>query len=237
MTDDLEDLEALAADYVLGTLEEAERRRAAALTESDPAFARLVEAWSQRLAPIQEAIPPVDPPPQLWHRIEAALPRPAARPPRTPLWHRIGFWRWWSLGTSAVAAAFAFYVAAIELGPKPEERFVAVLSSADQEAAWLVTVDVKAGSLTIRPVLDVAAANQDYELWLIPGPETVPRSLGLLDQEQEVAIPIALDVQRAVTNAPVLAVSLEPAGGSPTGLPTGPVLFQGKLLSLEGRDH
>lgn len=237
MTDDLEDLEALAADYVLGALDEAERRRAAALTESDPAFARLVDDWSRRLAPIQAAIPPVAPPPQLWQRIEAALPKIATvqsrAPSRESFWDRIGFWRWWSLGASAVAAALAFYVATIELGPKPEDRFVAVLNSGDQQPAWLVTVDVKAGSLTIRPLLDVAAANQDYELWLITGPETPPRSLGLLDQTRELAIPISLEVQQAVPKVPALAVSLEPAGGSTTGLPTGPVLFQGKLLSLE----
>lgn len=237
MTDDLEDFEALAADYVLGTLDEAERHRAAALTESDPAFARLVDAWSRRLAPIQAAIPPVEPPPQLWQRIEAALPRQAAAQARITsgetLWDRIGFWRWWSLGASAAAAALAFYVATTELGPKAEDRFVAVLNSGDQQPAWLVTVDVKAGNLTIRPLLDVAAANQDYELWIITGPETPPRSLGLLDQDRELAIPISLDVRQAAAKVPALAVSLEPAGGSTTGLPTGPVLFQGALLSLE----
>jgi anti-sigma-K factor RskA len=35
-----------------------------------------------------------------------------------------------------------------------------------------------------------------------------------------------------LTNIPALAISLEPKGGSPTGQPTGPILFTGPVIRL-----
>ncbi|MDJ0951212.1 MAG: anti-sigma factor [Alphaproteobacteria bacterium] len=235
MTDELDQLEALAADYVLGTLDESERRRVRSRLSRDPELARLVQEWTLRLSPVAEALPPVEPPPHVWQRIEAALDetRPAAR--RESLFERLGFWRWCTAGAAAAAAVLALYVA---LGPLPTDapappRYVATLSQDPAAPAWLATVDLEARQVLVRPVGQVAGHDGAFELWLIAGAESPPRSLGLLPPSQEVALPISAELAGAISPAAALAVSLEPVGGSPTGLPTGPVVYQAPLIGLD----
>ena len=243
MTDQLDDTEALAAEYVLGTLDEAARRRAEDLLARDAAFARLVDHWTRRLTPVTEAVPPVEPSPEVWRNIEAAIardraaatapqrPTMVARP--TPLLERLGFWRLWAVGASAVAAALALYIAVDRgpVSPTPETRFVAVLNEGAATPAWVVTVDLATEQLTIRPVAAVAVADRALELWLLAGAEAQPRSLGLLDPLQPASFQVTSIVEAGLPAGTALAVSLEPLGGSPTGLPTGPVVYQGMLLS------
>lgn len=129
--------------------------------------------------------------------------------------------------TAGLAALL--FVAPLPFAPVPESRFVAVLSEGPASPAWLVTVDITEQQLTIRPVTELAAKNKSYELWVVAGGDAPPRSLGLLDPLQQINLPIAAEL---ATPTAALAVSLEPAGGSPTGLPTGPVVYQGALLSV-----
>ena len=249
MSDTFDDSEALAAEYVLGTLDREERRRAEARLATDQAFARMVDDWSRRLGPLSEAVPPVAPPPEVWAAIEAALPAErraavqSARPgqqrsPRptkqmAPLFERLGFWRWATGGAVAVAAALALAIALVPLRPVQETRYMAVLESGPGKPAWLVSVDIAARQMTVRPLGELALADKSYELWLVAGPEAPPQSLGLLTPDSDKAIPISADLGSEVPRAAAFAVSLEPAGGSPTGLPTGPVLYQGAILPVE----
>jgi len=239
MSEELDDSEALAAEYVLGTLDREERQRAQARLATDHAFARMVDDWSRRLAPLSEAVPPVEPPPTAWAAIEAALPaeRRATRAPPRPLsswasiWRSLGFWRWATGGAVALAAGLALYIAVTPLQPAPESRYVAVLESGPGQPAWLVSIDIAARQMTVRPFGDLALADKSYELWLIEA-TAQPKSLGLLSPDDDRAIPISADLGSAVPRAVAFAVSLEPAGGSPTGLPTGPVLYQGAILPV-----
>ena len=235
MNDDLDEIETLAAEYVLGTLDAEARRRAEARLASDRAFARLVDDWSRRLTPLSEAVPPVEPTRDIWPAIESALTaeRRAPAPPRkSRFWERIDFWRWTTGGAVAVAASLALYIAVAPLRPSPETRFVAVLEAGPGAPAWLVNIDVATQVMTVRPLGDLLLADRAYELWLIPGPEAQPRSLGLLDAADERAIAISAELGAAMPQAAAFAVSLEPEGGSPTGLPTGPVVYQGAILPV-----
>lgn len=248
MNGDLNDREALAAEYALGTLAPADRARAEAMRAGDPAFARLVDAWEAKLAPVAEAVGEVAPPPEAWRGIETALAgrrRPTAkdsgRPPSPPLplGERLTFWRWTTAGALAVAACLAFYIVGSQwIGPEPETRYVAVLNAGESRPAWLLTVDTGARTLIIRPVADIGIADGDVpgaglELWLVKDAATPPRSLGLLDPSRTLAFPIAAAVDDGRLDAAAFAVSLEPAGGSPTGLPTGPILYQGRVYPIE----
>jgi len=235
MTDELDDLEALAAEYVLGTLDVRERWRVEKRLRSDPAFDALVRDWSRRLAPLSEAVPPVDPPPEIWNEIEASLPK-QARPTAevvslTERRRNVALWRSWALAATAVAAALALYI-----GSTPpsitETRYVAVLNRGEASPSWLVSVDIADKTLSIRPLADVAVPDKDLELWLVSTEDVPPRSLGLLNAQHEISIPISAVLRQEVPKAAALAVSLEPAGGSPTGLPTGPVLYQGAVLPI-----
>lgn len=235
MRNDPDRLDALAAGFVLGTLDAAERREAQARLDRGEPFACLVEAWSERLAPLAEALPSIEPPADLWPRIEGALwPKTAARLRPTSLVtsrRRIPAWRWPALAAS-VAAAIAMLVAATAPEPSPSGRYIALLESGPAQPAWAVTLDLSDGEVSARPLGRLAAVAGSYELWIVPRDGGAPLSLGLLAPDADRPIRLAAKVLSTVPQASALAVSLEPTGGSPTGLPTGPVLYQGSLLAL-----
>ena len=240
----------LAAEFALGVLDSADRRRALTLYGRDQAFTRQVDAWNQRFAPLNEGLEPESPPVAVWDRIEAELgPREKLAPgasrrkaaPETSqlrLIDSLRFWRWCASGSMAAAAAMACYVLLLpaSLAPQPEERYVAVLNNGPSEPAWLVTVDLASKQLTIRPVVEVPPSAPDgdraLELWLVADGEAAPRSLGLLKSGEESSL--VLPASWSASESPAaLAISLEPQGGSPTGRPTGPVVFQGSVLPLK----
>lgn len=240
MTDaDREELEQLAGEYVLGTLESPYRERFETRLASDPELRRLVEGWQFRLGSLVEMLPGELPPANVWAQIERATaapevsgaafvrPREAVLSRRLGLWWCIGFWRWLALGACAATIALAAY-----LGTMPQDgkaTLIAVLNDANANPVYLINADPSAGRIAARPV-GAAPSDGALELWVITGGDP-PRSLGLLAHGAPTRREIPTDVARALRQGATLAVSREPAGGSPTGRPTGPVLYQGRLLA------
>jgi anti-sigma-K factor RskA len=199
----------LAAEYVLGTLAPAEWRAARDRAAVDGAFAARVAAWEARLAPLNDGFPEAPVPPGALAALEARLfPVPRRR--------RRG-WGWWLAGALAAAA---LVVVAVEIGrapPPPAPALTAELAAADGALVFAARYDPAAARLTVTRARGAPASpGQDYELWAIDA-AGVPRSLGLLPSAT-----VAFDV--ALPPGQVLAISLEPAGGSPQPVPTGPVL-------------
>ena len=223
------DRDALAGEYVLGTLDAATAARVTAALAHDAALRRLVAEWEARLAPLAELARPEAPPPDLWARIEAGLPGAARPAVHEPAWRRLNLWRGWAVAATAVAAGLAVAV----LQPRvPEERFMTVLVSDRSQAAWTAQFD-RSGALQLAAIRPVGAeppttpADRVMQLWALPPGATAPTSLGLLPREGG-RVSIA---QPAVKPVPgmLIEISLEPPGGSPTGRPTGPILFIGRL--------
>lgn len=218
----------VAAEYVLGVLSAEERRAVQARIAREPALRAEIEYWEQRLGPLASELEAIDPPPQVWPKIEAAL---AADAHRGTLWQNLPFWRWAAIGSAAVAAASiaAFvYVARIQSANVP---LVAKLESNGGGAGFVVAIDTGSGGLTIVPAALADVSQRALELWLIvPGEQ--PRSLGLIEAGRAVHIDVPADLLSRVAPQSTLAISLEPLGGSPTGLPTGPVIASGKLTKL-----
>lgn len=231
--------DALAAQYVAGTLRGPARRRFEVLLAAHPNLRAAVDAWRARLMPLTAAVEPQSPPPQAWAAIERRLwPASAADPAPpalAPWWRGLAFWR--------AASGFAT-VAAVGLGvllasPSPQAPpVVVVLQAADGAPAgaagastFVASLSGDGRSLVTRPVHPVVMdVNRALELWAVP-PQGAPRSLGLIKPDGLTVIdrsklPAALLDQK---NTAALAVSIEPPGGSPTGAPTGPVVFAGKL--------
>lgn len=240
----------LAAEYALGVLDAADRRRTLALYGRDRAFAREVDTWDQRLFELNEGLTPEPVPAAIWDGVQAELQLdeaptravPHITPPVTAQWNRLfeslRFWRYCTLGAAAAAVAMASYILVLPaaLTPQPGERYVAVLNSGPSEPAWLVTVDLVSRQLTIRPAVEASPEGQDggkaLELWLVADGSSAPHSLGLLKSGRENSL--ALPANWSASGSPAaLAISLEPEGGSPTGLPTGPVVFQGSMMPLK----
>jgi anti-sigma-K factor RskA len=125
-----------AAEYVLGTLDPAERAEAQALIASDPAFAALVRDWEGRLGELHALADSVDPPAAVWDAIKAKLPEteqtapfrlpeippPPPPPPRLPpnviaLSNRMVRWRMVAAATGTMAAVFALFIITSTVAP------------------------------------------------------------------------------------------------------------------------
>jgi anti-sigma-K factor RskA len=344
MYDDAQD--ALAAEYVLGTLSADEREHAEALLTLDPGFAASVRMWERRLGELNVMVEAVEPPPELWDKIKTelgavepssaappaapvlAMPEPPVEtPPATPpaespplimadepgtdsiavpppvgelpeavsdsiaaslaktlaepaeeraervvpplvippdvepkvgversadvvqLARRVSRWRRMTVVTGAIAALLALYIGLaqfapglVAIGPRapvvaqstaPAQlgaRLVAVLQQDPTAPAFLLTVDPQSRTLVVRRVSATPEAGRSYELWLISSQFPSPKSLGIVGNDEFTQRPIPGNFDVATLRTASYAVSLEPSGGSPSGVPTGPVLFTGKIV-------
>jgi anti-sigma-K factor RskA len=219
---DPEARDALAAEYVLGTLEAREAAEVARAIGTDGDLAATVARWEARLAPLQSLARPEAPPPGLWARIESALdPNPAPRR-----------WRWdaWRLGAFGAAAVAAGLAAFIVLRPAPAPQLMTVLLTDRDQPAWLVQADreeIRLASLNTRP----APPDRVLELWALPQGATAPTSLGIIPADGRITVrPTTIRPQPGM----LIEITLEPPGGSPIGRPTGPIQFIGRLAPATG---
>jgi len=226
----------LAAEYALGVLARDERARAEARMARDAAFSRLVEDWQSALAPMAGELSEVAPPPQVWDRIAASLPAtPAAGRDvsRPGLWQSLLLWRGLAAASAALAIAclgLFVYGGGFSGSPRAPAPLLASIDGGGHRH-FIATVDPSHGQVAVVPAAFAADATRVPELWLIPA-DGKPRPLGLLSATQPVTIVIPAALVPHATSDAVLAVSLEPQGGSPTGQPTGPVVATGKLTRL-----
>jgi anti-sigma-K factor RskA len=219
----------LAAEYVLGVLSMRERRAVEMRIEREPAFASEVADWEARLGGLADGVRPVAPPAQIWDRIEAAL---AARNPAPPgLWQSVTFWRSFAIGSAALAAASLTALAYVGLVAPQREPMLATLGGSGGQPSFIAAVSPRGDSLTVVPAALLTSDQRALELWVIP-PGDRPHSLGMIQPGQPVRIDVPPALRARLTPDAVLAVTLEPPGGSPTGLPTGPIVANGKLTSL-----
>jgi anti-sigma-K factor RskA len=219
--------ELTAAEYALGVLSGAERNAAELRLAREPAFARLVSAWEERLAPLVAEIDEVSPPPQAWDRIAAALPSQPET--RSGLWSSLAFWRGFGLVSALAAACLALFIyfGAANHG----EPLVAAIDGGGHHH-FVATVDARRATIAVMPAAFAGdASGRVPELWLIPA-DGKPRALGLLQADHAVTLAMPAALSPLATPNAVLAVSLEPPGGSPTGQPTGAVIASGKLENL-----
>jgi anti-sigma-K factor RskA len=228
-----ERLDALAAQYVLGTLPARVRARFGRLAQSDPVLDAAIRAWEDRLSPLADGVPPLEPPGRVWTAILARIDRSAshAAPESRTVWATVSLWRGLALTGFATAIALALVLLSPPL-ERPEATLVVVLAGQDAKPALLASADRNRRLLTIKAVTPLSpGADRSLQLWALPASGN-PRSLGLVPASGVAQIALPSDVGTALQDVPALAVSLEPRGGSPTGLPTGPVLYSGPVQRL-----
>ena len=223
-------LDALAAAYALGTLSPRARRRLAAAAKRDPAVAGALEQWQWRLAALADGAPAVTPSPRVWEGIRSRLRFEDARRAsegRSPWWSSLALWR--GLAVAGFALAFALGIALLAPRERPFESVVVVLAGPDAKPALIATAERGSRVLTVKSVAELGVArDRTLELWMLPDGRP-PQSLGLVRATGVERLPLGAPVGVALQNIPALAVSLEPPGGSPTGAPTGPVLYTGRV--------
>jgi anti-sigma-K factor RskA len=226
---DQEDDRTLAGELALGVLEGEALRAAEARAATDAHFAALVADWHARFGDLAAAATPVAPPARVWQALEDTLfdePRREAG----GLWNSLGFWRWLAGGTAALAAVCIALLVVVTL-PRGEPPLVAALQSGGAGPVFLANVDAGSGKVVVHVLEPDRDPVRVPELWVIPG-DGVPRSLGLINRHGETAIALPAALRPVTAAGATLAVSLEPAGGSPTGKPTGPVIAAGKISKI-----
>lgn len=223
-----------AAEYVLGVLPAEERQIASRRIDSETEFARLVDGWEVHLSPLGAGYPEIEPPASVKPAIDRRLfSSTAAAPaePRAGLWSSLAFWR--GLAVAAVAA-LALYVAVPYVNRRaeqPQARLVASLAADGSDVKYLAVYDSERHEVSLSHVSGALASGKDFELWMIEG-KNAPVSMGVIPAGATAHIGVSPATQQKLAQGAVLAVSLEPAGGSPTGQPTGPVVAAGDLKGI-----
>jgi anti-sigma-K factor RskA len=206
-------LDLLAAEFVLGTLAGAARRRFERWRVADPFVERRVRAWEDRLAGLAFQLEPVAPSPAVWASIERKI-GPAQQ----------GRWRAFAAAVAAVTVLGLGWLLWQELRVA-EPQAQAIIASKAGEALWRVELAADGEYVEVSAIGAVSYPDQrSLELWALP-PEAAPVSLGLMPASGRLRLALDERQRAAVGLAANVAVSEEPLGGSPTGAPTGPVLY------------
>jgi anti-sigma-K factor RskA len=219
-------IDALAAEYVLGTLRGAARRHFERWRAENWHIASRVQTWEGRLMPLALGLAPVTPGPQVWRAIEARIrvdEGSRAAPARRPALRAIAA----ALVLCLVAAGgfFAWRLNAPQLQP------VAMIKAEQGPDVWSIELDADGRQLRAIALAGAAARpGHSFELWALSAKTGgAPVSLGVLPISGQLERTLSASQQTALAHALKIAVTLEPQGGSPNGAPTGPVLFVADL--------
>ena len=218
-------LDALAVDFILGAMKGAARRRFQHLMMADIAVRRTVWRWEQHLNPMAEALPATQPDRRVWLRVQQRLGWLDVAPVSAPAKSTRPYWL--ALATAASLLLAVILLPSTQTVPLAQD--VAVIQTTDAKILWLISKADQQLAIKATAAVDRITDN-DYELWMLPANGQAPISLGLLPQRGELTVSWPNDANGISIAA--LAVSLEPLGGSPTGAPTGPVLYTAELMSL-----
>ncbi|TWX73501.1 anti-sigma factor domain-containing protein [Colwellia sp. C1TZA3] len=222
---------ALAAEYVLGTLRGPARQRFQKLMMQHSPISEATHTWEQHLNGLGEKIPPVTPDVSVWPRIEQQLgfvtePAKNNLVSITKAKPRI----WQSIAGLASAAALVLAVLLVNVAPisAPDAQQLALVNNEQTELLWALEIGTETIDIQATKTL-AAQTNADYQLWIVPADGRAPISLGLLPKTGKLTLskPQLFDEIEIAA----LAVSLEPLGGSPNGSPT-TVLYTSKLVTL-----
>ncbi|MEL6436312.1 MAG: anti-sigma factor [Pseudomonadota bacterium] len=226
--------DALISEYVLRLADPEVHKVMEAREATDPAFAAKVAETRARFSAMDDAFAPIDPPTAVKKAIDARLFGEAVPAKSSGLWGSLAFWRLSTLIGAAAAATLAVFVALAPDAQSPTAPFaVATIQTAETDGIFTVLYQADAGALSVVSQSAQMLSANDYELWAIQG-DNPPLSLGLLARNGQGQLTLGDDERLLLAaGATVLAISLEPEGGSPTGAPTGPVLGAGDLKIIE----
>lgn len=219
-------LDSLAGQYVLGTLRGLARKRFQRLLLTSNKAREATSMWEQNLNNLASAITPKIPNDEVWVQIMQRIEN-KPQSSKTLVHTKPSIWRTWSFVATAACIILAFLVIQPTSSVKQTEQ-IALVQNQDKQSLWFI--DVNAQGLAIKASSQlVAQTNKDYELWMILKGQDTPISLGLLPKQGDKLL--LKDKRFKASDIALLAVSLEPIGGSPNGLPT-EVLYTTELVLL-----
>ena len=229
-----DDLDAQAAEYVLGTLPYEQRQALARRLEHEPALRAAVDAWEQRLQSMQALAPAQVPSDYLWQRIERSLdglsPAPVvASVAASRWWQRATPWRWTT--AAGLAASLVLAVLLLRGTPAPLPTYLVVLvAPQDQAPGWVVQASSPRSAQLIPLGVAEVPAGKTLQFWTKADGWSGPVSLGLIKPGERVEVP--LETLPPLENNQLFELTLEGPTGSPTGKPHGPLQFIGRAVKV-----
>jgi anti-sigma-K factor RskA len=212
----------LASEYVLGTLRGPARRRFERWRANTPHVDQRCRYWEEHLVHVAKGLKPVQPPAHIWPAIQKRLNLTPHRSPR----------RWAKSLTLAASVVLVAGLAGLLYWrslPAVRATAVATISAKSGDEMWQVKVFGTTNRLVVQAAkLPARPAGHDYELWALPKGGN-PVSLGVLPAEGTSNRALTAIQKAALASSSQVAVSIEPPGGSPTGQPTGDVVFVAPL--------
>jgi anti-sigma-K factor RskA len=225
---DRKDMFAIADEYVLGLLETSEAAAVEAAMEWDDELRAAIASSRERFLPLDTAVEPATIKGELWSNIESRLPlqskSASLKPTHTANDNRTKHWR--AIAVSAIAATVVLAAGlTFSLTRTTEPLVIAVLLNETGEVQAVVE-DFGNERATVRMLADFAVpGDKTIQVWTLPSKEIGPVSLGLIDGVRSARLDgPALPTPRSDQ---LYEITLEQAGGSPTGRPTGPILAKG----------
>jgi len=229
-----ETVDQLASEYVLGTLTAQERREVQQRLLHDKDLAHAVDQWEARLLPLASIAPPLQPSTALWHRIAASVgyrsvEKTVPSPSIAVRWlNSLPFWR--GLSFAGVCAAVVMATTLV-LSPTTPQYLVVLAAPQSQTPGWLVRASTQNMVELVPLMVTPVPAGQTLQFWTKADGWNAPVSLGLVEPGKTIRIPLE-QLPPLETNQ-LFELTLEQAGGSPTGLPTGPIQFIGRTVHVD----
>jgi anti-sigma-K factor RskA len=235
-----EDIDALAGEYVLGTLSASARASVEERMRTEPALHDAVQGWEARLLPLTALAAPAEPSPALWSRIERTLgpvtgatsakvqPSASRASGLSGWWNNLQLWRGLAAGGFAAAAVM---VAVMVTRPLPTPQYMVVLVAPQDKAPGWVIQTSSSRQLSLVPLGTFEVPPQKtLQFWTKADQWRGPVSLGLVKQGQTLRIPI--DKLPPLEANQLFELTLEPENGSPIDRPTGPIQFIGRAVKV-----
>ncbi|MFU2512154.1 MAG: anti-sigma factor [Pseudoalteromonas prydzensis] len=221
-------IDMLAAEYVLGTLKGPARKRFQRLMLSSNRVREATWMWEQHLNNLASSIKSVPPDSHVWETISQRISPQQLTEPSKVLTPKASIWKAWSLIATAASIVLALIVWQPQAPVSQLTQQIALFKDASEQPLWFIDVNEQGLSIKASDKL-TARTDKDYELWMILKGQDAPISLGLLPKDGVKSL--LKDARFNAQDIALLAVSLEPIGGSPTGSPT-EVLYTTELILL-----
>jgi anti-sigma-K factor RskA len=232
----------LAADYVLGTMPVRTRQRFDAMLKLSPQLRRAVAAWEARLTPMASTVPELAPPKRVWQAIQETIfgKHSVNRDQQSSWWSSLGFWRTVTGFAMITLVAFSLLVLApavddSTIDPATDSMMVVVMEDTQTQTPAM-TVSWESGGanhrlLRLRVIGHAEMApGTAWELWMMPRGDGSPISLGLITTHELQTLRVPRALAQPLDDAWGLGMTVEPKGGSPSGRPTGPMLYRGPCI-------
>lgn len=239
-----ERLDRLAREYALGTLAGGARRRFERVLRQSPAAMLAVGVWQERLAPLSDSVPAMQPRAAVWQGLEQRLFTPAGAPAAA----KPSPWRWLAdlfsartLGSALAGVFLCVLVLRMQpglIGAEPQREtlpasYVGLLTDAAGKPTVLASSRRHGRQLTVKLLQPLAVpGGQVAQLWALPRDGGAPFPVGTVPAQGSGTVALPDTSEKLFFTVSQLAVSFEPAPVQAGGAPSGAFVVSGHCVKL-----